>query len=127
MALSHAGFSIPGIHETPNFGDWDRQEEFTSVFGLKGALHQFGGLTMRTINYRILIFNSYNSSALLLNYLSSLENRIGTVGTLTQTGVIARTLNNILYEGFVPDGSPLYSAQLGWHQDGLLYFRQLSP
>lgn len=127
MALSHAGFAIPGLHESPQFGDWDRQEQFLSVFGLVGAVHMPGGVTTLPITWPVVIYANYATTAQLFAYLHTLQSRIGQQGTLAQTGTVVRTLPHVLFEGFTPQGGCLFSAQLGWFQQGVLNFRQLRP
>lgn len=125
MALTHAGFAIPGVHEDIRFGQWDEQKSLISVFGNFGAVAHLGGYTSRTITIPILIYNNYTQSQ-LSNFLQDLYEQGNAIGTLVETTGLARSFQYVLFEQFVPDTDVIPpNSHLGYSIHGELNFRQL--
>lgn len=128
MAFTHAGFSIPGTHESPKYGEWQRAAQYNSVFGLDGATVLDGGRSKRPIDVPMWIHNGYASAAECFTALGNLEQRIGTVGRLIELGNISRWMDNVEFLGFALQQGPIPpNPQLGWFADVVLHFLQLGP
>lgn len=128
MALTHAGFSIPGTHEEFRWGDWDRARQENRVFGLDGYTEIDGGRARREFSVPIWIHSDYASAAELLAALVLLDDHAGTQGTLVETDALQTTTEDVLFEKFTREMGPLPSPNnLGWFMAGTLHFVHMSP
>lgn len=131
MPLTHAGFSIPGLHEDFRMGDWAYQSQNMTMFGLNGATALDGGRSQRPIDVPILIHNSYNSSTDLLTALGNLDARIGKVGTLLELDYFSlaavATIANVQFLGYSAEQRAIPPGGVGWCSLGVLRFLQLGP
>ena len=128
MAFTHDGFSIPGTHESPKYGEWQRAAQYNSVFGVDGATVLDGGRSRRPIDVAMWIWNGYSSAAQCFTALGNLEQHIGTVGTLVELGNISRSIVNVEFLGFTLNEGPIPpNPDLGWFAVVTLHFLQLGP
>lgn len=126
MALTHAGLSIPGTHETFQWGRWDRARQTNAVFGLEGITVLDGRRQSRPFTVPILIYNGYEQVE-LLTALGNLEKHTGKIGSLIENEAIERTMQNIEFDGLQLIGDMLPSNDIGWFVQAQLHFIQLSP
>jgi hypothetical protein len=128
MAITHAGLSIPGTHEEPQFGAWDRPVQRTHVFGLDGATELSGGRHSRPFSIGIWVHSNYSFSN-LLGKLGEIEQHAGEIGTLVTTAAVTRNIANVLFDRLeiVSGRGAIPSPALGWFADCRLHFVQMSP
>jgi hypothetical protein len=127
MPLTFAGLTIPGTVLPWQEAEWDRSEQLTTLFGLQGGAMLFGGRTTRTLSPTIWIHNNYTQSQLDA-FLESLDAKIGTTGTLAESGGVSASYPLCYLESVVRSGPRLPpNAHIGWSQRVTLNFRQLQP
>lgn len=127
MGLVFDGLTIPGLVEPWQEAPWDHAEQIDSLFGSNGATVLDGGRTTRTLSVPIWVYNDYTQSQ-LDNFLVSLENKKGRVGTLTESGGVSATYPNCYIEAVTrrePRLPP--NSHLGWSQKITLELRQMAP
>lgn len=105
-----------------------RRGEIDTLFGSPGATVLHGGRHAPTLSVPIWVYNDYTQSQ-LNNFLVSLENKTGQVGTLTESGGVSATYPNCYLElvhwrepRFPPNWPPV-----GWSQKITLELRQMAP
>lgn len=146
MALKFDGTEIPGEHGPIVRGAPEVRVRPVQVFQLAGEGQIVGKPAGRNLSVRVLLHKKYEGETpdKLLEMLATLDGKIGTNGTLEETGNVPQKFNYCTFMGWEPipeqgqsepgplkdiagtldadnDGQPIY----GWFQLILLHFRQL--
>jgi hypothetical protein len=127
MAIRHAGFTIPGIHQDIAITPWENQQQLITNFGAVGAVVLQGGLTTRVLTVPIWLINNFTAASIHA-FVTQLDQRLNRLGRLEETNGLGRRWEDCLFESinrvgeFIPP-----NPHIGWSIELQLTFRQMSP
>lgn len=131
MALSFDGNTILGTHFL-NVGPLVYQRQENAIFGVRGKSVLVGEPEERMIVVESLIHDPDGGTQPELQaYLDDIDALVGTVGTLAETGDVARSFPNCEFMGFEAEPNsgqlPPSGTVTSWFIYGRLTFKQLIP
>jgi hypothetical protein len=127
MGLVHAGFTFLGVYGPLEWGRWDNPLQKSKIAGLEGVAVVSLGRGSREFAVDIWICNNFASEAQLSLHLGQIEDHANVQGTLTRSGNINRTYQNIRFDSIDVDQEAIPSQNLGWFAIARLNFEQLRP
>jgi hypothetical protein len=131
--ITIAGETISGIWEAPRVARPRIQVTRSKFFGVLGESEIHGRGGGREIEIPIYMFDHYASAQAVMDRIAQLEAQasLGLHGTLTMSGAVPRTYQDVTFEGFEEDPAIGILEDVagtldgGWFVKGTLYFYDL--
>lgn len=131
MPISFNGLAIPGHCQAPYVAAPELDVVRTKFPGVNAVSEIFSGRGGRLIIYPVWIFgDQFKNVADVIKFLDSLDDVVGSNGSLVESGTISRKFTSVTFEGFDNQGAPILpvlgSGMQGTHWTrGLCRFYQL--